>query len=99
MAALIWGGSPVPTMPVKFRCPADKLKGHSFMDARGLGVMVCPERYLTRESREFSPATPLRFVFRKPRTSFWTGRVSALRSPCAMRWSRCQSWGAVWSEP
>lgn len=69
------GGEAAPTNPVKFRCPPDRLHGRSFMDERGLGVMVCPEKYLTRESREFSTETPLRFVFRKPRQSFWSGKT------------------------
>ena len=85
------GGEPVPTEPVKFRCPADKLEGKSFMDARGLGVVVCPQQYRTKESMEFSPSTPLRFVFRKAKSSFWTGntyyvgRVEATVEPAYLK--------------
>ncbi|MBR1982918.1 MAG: hypothetical protein IKA23_09250 [Akkermansia sp.] len=85
------GGESVPTEPVKFRCPADKLEGKSFMDARGLGVVVCPHQYRTKESMEFSPSTPLRFVFRKAKSSFWTGntyyvgRVEATVEPAYLK--------------
>ncbi|MBE6415246.1 MAG: hypothetical protein E7032_01775 [Akkermansiaceae bacterium] len=69
------GGEPVPTKPVAFRCPPDELVGKAFRDERGLGVLVCPDKYLTKESIEFSPASPIRFVFRKARKSFWTGET------------------------
>ena len=67
------GGAAASSEPVHFRCPPDTLHGHAFNDARGVGVMVCPDRYRNRESREFSPDTKLRFVFRRAREHFWSG--------------------------
>ena len=61
------------------------------MDARGPGVVVCPKQYRTKESMEFSPSTPLRFVFRKAKSSFWTGetyyvgRVEATVEPAYLK--------------
>ena len=69
------GGAAASTKPVPFRCPPDTLHGHAFNDARGVGVMVCPDRYRNRESRGFSPDTKLRFVFRRARKHFWSGDV------------------------
>lgn len=69
------GGSPVPEKTYEFRCPPDSLSGRAFMDARGLGVVVCPELYNTKESLELSPESPLRFVFREARRRLISGEL------------------------
>ncbi len=69
------GGAPAPQKKYEFCCPPDTLTGRAFMDARGLGVMVCPGLYNTKESLELSPKSPLRFVFREARRRLISGKV------------------------
>ena len=85
------GGSPAPQKIYEFRCPPDMLSGRAFMDARGLGVMVCSELYNTKESLELSPGSPLRFVFREARRRllsgdlYYVGGVEAMLEPAYLK--------------
>ena len=69
------GGAEAPQEEKTFFCPPDTLSGTSFMDGSGLGVMVCAEHQLTRESRELSADSPLRFVFREVHRKIWNGEI------------------------
>lgn len=69
------GGAPAPQKCYEFCCPPDTLTGRAFMDARGVGVMVCPELYNTKESLELSSGSPLRFVFREARRRLLSGEL------------------------
>ena len=66
------GGAPVVAKERTLRLPAGRLAGHRFMDDRGMGIVVYPEQQLSREDREFSIHSGLRYVFRKARRSIWT---------------------------
>ena len=66
------GGAPVEAKERTLRLPAGRLAGHRFMDERGMGIVVYPEQQLSREDREFSIHSGLRYVFRKARRSIWT---------------------------
>ncbi len=67
------GGELAPTLPQVFRCPPGYLESSVFMDARGVGVMVCARNQTTRESRQLSAQTAPRFVFREAHRKFFSG--------------------------
>ncbi|MBR5195615.1 MAG: hypothetical protein IKW48_05675 [Akkermansia sp.] len=69
------GGELAPTLPQVFRCPPGYLEGSVFMDARGVGVMVCARNQTTRESRQLSAQTAPRFVFREAHRKFFSGDI------------------------
>ncbi len=59
------GGAEAPQEEMRFHCPPDTLSGTLFMDGKGAGVVVHANQRRTKESRELSPASDLRFVFRQ----------------------------------
>ena len=69
------GGELAPAEPQLFHCPADTLSGRAFMDAKGLGVMVCANNQITRESRNLSATAAPRFVFREAHYKMTSGKV------------------------
>ncbi len=85
------GGEAAPAEPVEFRCPADTLEGHSFMDDRGVGVMVYPQNQRTQESRNLSADSKLKFIFRKAHRKllsgeiYYTGGVPAVAEPAYLK--------------
>ena len=70
------GGAAAPQEEKVFRCPPDMLSGEAFMDARGVGVVVHARAQITRESRELSAESGVRFVFREAIFHRRTGEVS-----------------------
>ncbi|MBQ5666435.1 MAG: hypothetical protein IIV41_11320 [Akkermansia sp.] len=70
------GGAAAPQEEVVFRCPPDSLSGEAFMDDRGVGVVVHARAQITRESRELSAESGVRFVFREAIFHRRTGEVS-----------------------
>ena len=66
------GGAPVESRELVFRMPPGRLSGRRIMDARGMGIVVCPRTLDSREDMVFSAQKHPRFVFRRARRGFWT---------------------------
>ncbi len=85
------GGELAPAKPQVFHCPPDTLSGWTFMDAKGLGVMVCASNQITKESRNLSAGEAPRFVFREAHhkvisgKTYYTTTVEATAEPACLK--------------